>query len=229
VNEFKAFFRTRWVELLIAGVWLQSVISAAFTGSLALLAITTLGGLALLALIFWLVGRVRGRRRPDYGPNEAFVVPRRALICTVGKQKETALFSLSRQRPEWLGLICTRQSEDVAGEIEAASELDAQHVRKEIVDPWSVAEVRAKTAFLLDWLARHGVPPAEVAVDITGGTSIMTASAFSMACERQVDCQYVRSEYDADNRPIRGTQRGVFVTRYDRPGPLETRTRIPTQ
>jgi hypothetical protein len=35
-----------------------------------------------------------------------------------------------------------------------------------------------------------------------------------VAHERQIDCQYVRSDYDADNRPIRGTQRGAFVARY---------------
>ena len=55
MSELKRFFRTRWVELLIAGVWLQSVISAVFTGDLALLALTTLGGLVVLAIVFSLV------------------------------------------------------------------------------------------------------------------------------------------------------------------------------
>ena len=215
MQEFKSFFRTRWVELLIAGVWLQSVIGAAFTGSWELLATMALGGLGLLALIFWLVDRLHRRRPPTYGDGEAFGVPRQAVLFTVGMQPDTIAYALDRQRPAWLGLICSRRSREVADQIAAASGLDPQRVQLEIVDPWNVDEVRDKTAFVLDWLARHGVAPAETAVDITGGTSIMTASAFTVAHERRVDCQYVRSDYDANNRPVRGTQRGVFVARYN--------------
>lgn len=97
----------------------------------------------------------------------------------------------------------------------ALTTLDKGHVQPEIVDAWSVVEVRAKTGYLLDWLARHGVSPAEMVVDITGGTSIMSAGAFSVAAERGIDCQYVRSDYDENNRPKPNTQRGVFVTRYE--------------
>lgn len=216
MRELKDFFRTRWIELLIAGVWLQSVISAAFTGNLALLAITTLGGLALLALIFGLAGRFLRPKPPDYGDSEAFGVPRQAVVFTVGKQKDTILFALRAHQPAWLGLICTRQTEALAGEIATAAGLDAYHVQEEIVDPWSVVEVRDKTLFILDWLERRGVERAKVAVDITGGTAIMSAAAFSAATERQVDCQYVRSDYDDDNRPILKSRRGVFVARFDR-------------
>ena len=219
MRELKRFLQSRWIELLVAGVWLQSVISAAFTGDLALLALTTLGGLALLVLIFWLVrriGQARSRRRaPVYGLGEAFAIPRRAVIFTVGIQKETALLALGAQEPEWVGLICSRETVPVAGEIESASGLDADHVQVEVVDPWSVVEVRAKAGFLLDWLARQGVDPVETTVDITGGTSIMSAGAFSVAAERRIDCQYVRSDYDEANQPKPNTQRGVFVTRYD--------------
>jgi hypothetical protein len=218
MRELKQFLQTRWVELLVAGVWLQSVISAVFSGSLALMALTTLGGLALLVVIFWLVRRisqVRSQRQlPAYGDSEAFAAPRQAVVFTVGRQKDTVLLALSAQRPEWLGLICSRETASIADEIKNASGLDEGHVQPEIVDAWSVVEVRAKTGYLLDWLARHGVSPAETAVDITGGTSIMSAGAFSVAAERGIDCQYVRSDYDEDNRPKPNTQRGVFVTRY---------------
>ncbi|MDY7041291.1 MAG: hypothetical protein SVX38_10560, partial [Chloroflexota bacterium] len=98
--------------------------------------------------------------------------------------------------------------------IKTASGLDADHIQKEIVDPWSVVEVRDKTTFILDWLTRHGVERAEIAVDITGGTAIMSAAAFSLATEWQVDCQYVRSDYGDDNKPIPKTQRAMFVTRH---------------
>ncbi len=214
MHEIKRFFQSRWVELLIAGIWLQSVVSAAFTGSLLLLAVTTLGGLVLLVVIFWLVALLR-RRRPRYGAGEAFQIPRDGLIFTVGGQKDTLLLALQRQKPAWLGLICSRQTEELAAVVAEASGLEADCIQKESVDPWSVVEVRAKTAFLLDWLAQHRVELSRTAIDITGGTAIMSAGAFSVATERRVDCQYVRSDYDADNKPLPHTQRGVFVTRFE--------------
>lgn len=214
MNQLKRFFRTRWVELLVAGVWLQSVISALFTGDLVLLAITTFGGLIVLALIFRLVGRLGRRRIPSYGDSEAFAVPRQALVFTVGRQAETVLFAVQNQRPAWLGLVCSRETETTADEIAAASGLDEAHVQREIVDPWSVVEVRAKVAFILDWLAQQGVARQAVAVDVTGGTAVMSAGAFSLAAEREVDSQYVRSDYGDDNRPIPNTQRAVFVVRF---------------
>jgi len=214
MDELKRFFKARWVELLIAGVWLQSVVSAAFTGSLVLLALTTLGGLALLIVVFWLVGTLRRHRSPAYGDSEAFVTPRQAVVFTVGRQPHTILFALQSQKPTWLGLICSRETEATADDIRAKSGLEDGRVQKEIVDPWSVIEVREKLAFVFDWLARQGVKREEIVLDITGGTAIMSAGAFSLAVERQVDCQYVRSDYDAENRPIPNTQRAVFVARH---------------
>ena len=138
MQEFRSFFRTRWVELLIAGVWLQSVVGAAFTGSWVLLAATALGGLGLLALVFWLVDRLHRRQPPTYGDGEAFGVPRQAVLFTVGMQPDTIQYALQRQRPQWLGLVCSRRSREVAADVAAASGLDADHVQLEIVDPWNV-------------------------------------------------------------------------------------------
>ncbi|MBN1954087.1 MAG: hypothetical protein JW900_03450 [Anaerolineae bacterium] len=216
MNEMRRFFRERWIELLIAGIWLQSVISAAFSGSWALLATTTLGGLVLLLAVFWIVGRLARRRRPSYGEGEAFATPRQAMVFTVGRQFQTILFVLENQqpRPDWLGIVCSRETIAVADEIKTRLGMSDDQVQPEIVDPWSVVEVRTKTASILDWLASKGIAPTEVAVDITGGTAIMSAGAFSMAAERHIDCQYVRSDYDENNKPIPNTQRAVFVARY---------------
>jgi hypothetical protein len=218
MRELRHFFKERWVELLVAGVWLQSVISAAFTGNLILLALTTLGGLALLALIFSLVGRLRhGRRPPKYGVGEAFAVPRQALIISVGKQPNTAVFTCREQKPQWLGLLCSRATEGVADTIQVEAGLDDDHVTKKIADPWNIEELRIELTLILDWLARNNVPPEAIVIDITGGTAIMSAAAFSIAAERHIDSQYVRSDYDANNAPIPNTQRGVFVARYPEP------------
>lgn len=210
------FFRHRWAELLIAGVWMQSVIAAAFTGSLLVFVVATLGGLLLLVAVFALVGWIRSRRRPAYGIGEAFGPARQAVVLTLGRQKSTTLLVLQKQQPAWVGLICSRDTESVADEIAAQCGLGADHVQKEIVDPWNVVDIRRQTASLLDWLAQQGVDRESTVVDITGGTAIMSVGAFSVADDRQVDCQYVRSDYDLDNKVIPGSQRGVFVTRYER-------------
>ena len=217
MQELRRFFQERWIELLIAGVWLQSVISAAFTGNLILLVGTTLGGLVLLAVIFGLVSIVQhGKRPPKYGLGEAFDVPRQALIISVGQQKSTALLACRAQQPQWLGLLCSRTTEAVADLIQAEAGFDDDHIQKEIADPWNIEELRSKLTFILEWLTRKGVPPEAIVIDITGGTAIMSAAAFSIGAEQRIDCQYVRSDYDADNRPIPNTQRGVFVVRYNR-------------
>jgi hypothetical protein len=77
-----------------------------------------------------------------------------------------------------------------------------------------VVDVRRQVSSILDWFDHHQIGIDEIAVDITGGTTIMSVAAFSVVSERHIDCQYVRSDFDADNKPIEGTQRGVFVTLY---------------
>ncbi len=216
MQDLQRFFRERWPELLIAGVWLQSVVNAVFTGRLTLIGLTLFGGLAVVALVFWLARWMRRPPRPDFGGSEAFRVERQALVFTVGGQKDTILLALRAHKPAWLGLICSRATEAVAMQVAAESGLEAEQIQKEIVDPWSVTEVREKLGFILAWLDGHGVTTEQVAVDLTGGTAIMSCGAYSLVAERQIDCQYIRSDFDENNKPIPGTQRGVFVARHER-------------
>ncbi len=213
MDELSRFFRTRWVELLVAGVWLQSTVGAALAGDWRLLALTGLGGLLLLAAVFWLIEKLRRKRAAPQGVGEAFQVQRRGLILTVGGQKSTALFAISSQKPAWLGLLCSRQTETVAEEIINVSELPVERVQKEIADPWDVVDVRDKMQTLVKWLTRKGVPLGEIALDITGGTTPMSVGAFTVAEEQGLDTQYVRSQYEG-NRPIEKTQEGILVSRH---------------
>jgi hypothetical protein len=66
-------------------------------------------------------------------------------------------------------------------------------------------------------MIRHGLKPEEIALDPTGGMTPMSLGAFSVAQERQIDSQYVRSNYDDQNRPIRGSQELIFLSRYSTP------------
>ena len=218
MSELYHFFHRRWVELLVAGVWLQSVVGAALAQDWALLAVAGLGGLALLAAVFWLVERLRQRRTAPVGVGEAFKLSRRGLVVIVGGQKNTALFVIESQRPEWIGLLCSRQSEALADEVIDDSRLGGERTQKEIVDAWDIVDVRDKVETLLKWLTRKGLSPGEMAVDITGGTTPMSVGAFMLAEQWGVDTQYVRSQYDAQNKPVPKTQEGLLISRHSAAG-----------
>jgi hypothetical protein len=210
VKELTGFFKSRWVEVLITGVWLQSVINALFTANITLILLTALGGLALLIVIFVLVSRLSPKPPPPtYDRGEVMEVLRDAVIFTVGGQDETIRFALDSQEPKWLGLICSSRTQEIAQRVIAYSGLDEDHIRSEIVDPWSVPDVRAQTDSLLSWLQRNGVAKERIVVDFTGGTAIMSAGAYSQAIENRVDTQYIRSDYNERFDVEKNTQRGV--------------------
>jgi hypothetical protein len=215
MHEMRAFFQERWAELLIAGVWLQSVVSAIFTGNLTVMALTAFGGLALLALIFVVVERLRqSSRHPEWGGQGAFDINREAVVFTVGGQTETIEFALGHQKPEWVGMICSWQTDAKADGLKAKLGLDDDHVRKVVVNAFVAEDVREGLDSILRWLATKHVNTKDIAVDITGGTSIMSAGAYSRAAEQKIDCQYVQSNYDEKNQREEGSEHGVFVVRW---------------
>jgi hypothetical protein len=154
------------------------------------------------------------RRRPRRGENVAFQVPRRAVVFTVGGQSSTIEYALETQKPELMGFLCSQRTEHVADGIIARYGLDKGCYKKELVDPQNIIEIRAKTEFILEWLSQKGLAPGDVVIDITGGMTPMSVGAFSVAEERRIDSQYVKSDYDANNRPIPGTQEAILVSRY---------------
>ena len=228
MNQFVRFVTARWTELLIAGVYLQSLITALFTGNPTLIALVGLGGLALLLLLFSLVGVVQRRRlQPRHGlENLAYRVPRLGIIFTVGNQPFTLRLALRNQKPRFVGFICTSQSEEVAdalttelvGGLFPDLNLTEEQVRKTIVDPWSVRESQAETKRLLAWMleqTRDGksLSRSDLVVDVTGGTTPMSVAAFSIAEEWQVDSQYIRSRY-VDNKLQSDTQDAILLRQY---------------
>ena len=57
---------------------------------------------------------------------------------------------------------------------------------------------------------------ADIAADITGGTTTMSVGVFSVTEDRLVDSQYIRSQFDEQNKRINGTQEAVFVSYYNK-------------
>jgi hypothetical protein len=219
MHELIRFVRRRWQEILVTGVFLQSVIAGIYTFDPIIAIASSIGGLALLVVVFEGVSRLQARRhRPQRGESVAFQVPRRAIVFTVGHQTFTIEQALAAQEPDYVGILCTQQTERVAESIISAHDLLADRYKKEIVDPHKIVEVRRKTEFIINWVLEQGVAREEIVVDVTGGLTPMSLGAFSVAEDRRIDSQYITSDY-ADNQPVPGTQQAILIGRYsDVPG-----------
>jgi hypothetical protein len=67
---------------------------------------------------------------------------------------------------------------------------------------------------------KEGLSISDVAVDITGGMTIMSVAVYTLAAERSIDSQYIKSKYDRNNKPILDTQEAIFVARFMKEGLL---------
>lgn len=209
------FFRSRWDELLITGIYLNSLVAAFFSQDMGKFFITAIISTLLLALVFGLRLLYNRRSTPLRGENTAFQVPRKGLVFTVGGQTDTIHMAMSQQKPKCLALICSPQTEAVANQIVEEFGYDLAHYKKEIVDPKNIKEIRTKADLILNWMAEKGLKPEEIAVDITGGMKTLSIGVFSLTEERQVDSQYIHSQYK-DNKPVDGTQEAILVSQYSK-------------
>ena len=148
------------------------------------------------------------------GGGEAFEVQRKGIVYTAGKQTETIKLSLERQRPGYVGFLCSKVSEPFIDELIRTAGFDEDKYSKKIVDPQNIVEIRTETMLIIDWMLAKNMQNTDVAVDVTGGLTTMSVGAFSMAEELKIDTQYIKSDFDDNNRPIKNTQRGVFVKRF---------------
>jgi hypothetical protein len=119
-------------------------------------------------------------------------------------------------RPDYIAFVCSSASELLANELVEEFRYELDHCKKEVVDIQNIKEIRAKTGLILDWMAEKGLETDEIAADITGGMTTMSVGVFSVTEERQVDSQYIRSQYDEQNRPVKNSQEAVFVSRYSK-------------
>ena len=215
MTQLIPYIRSRWDELLITGIYLNSIVASVFTGNVQVALGVTVGGLILLAIIFRLMALYR-RRLPTHGENVALKVPRRGLIFTVGRQLDTIRMALQMRKPEFIAFVCSTETEPDAIRLAEDFGYDKSHYKKEVVDPYNVKEIRTKTEVILDWLLEKDLRIADIAADITGGTTTMSVGVFSVTEDRLVDSQYIRSQFDEQNKRINGTQEAVFVSYYNK-------------
>jgi hypothetical protein len=216
MDQLFHFLRSQWQEIVIPGIWIPIVIWAITTGNVPFIVFSLIGGALLIVALYSLIDKVRKRQQPAFD-GEASGISRKGLIFTVGMQGDTIAYVLQGQQPQWADFLCTEQTLGVVDKLMASQQFPPERWRREIVDPRDIADVRAKTHSLIDWLVKQGLKTEEIALDPTGGMTPMSLGAYSVAQERQIDSQYVRSRYDEQNRPVRGTQELIFLSRYSAP------------
>jgi hypothetical protein len=150
------------------------------------------------------------------GSNEAFSIPRTGIIFTLGQQPSTLRHALTSQKPTWVGLICTTETQTVADALLSEFGYDDAHVRKWPISHKDVQAIRSGVVALSNWLTEDvRLLKHEVVIDVTGGTKPMSIGAFLASEALRVDTQYVVSQYNtATNTPIPGTQDEILLTHY---------------
>jgi hypothetical protein len=138
-------------------------------GSLALIIASGLVLIVIVVLGLKGLAEIFFRRQPPrIGGSTAFLVKRRAIIFSVGKQSDTIALCLRHQHPEFVGFVCTADSERFTDDLIASHGLNSKNCFKKVVDPWDISEVRDMTRDLLAKLVERSIPPAEIVFDITG-------------------------------------------------------------
>jgi hypothetical protein len=215
MTQLKLFLRNRWDEILITCVYLNAFVASIFTWDVTKVLLVSLGGLALLALIFTVRWLWQKRQTPMHGQNIAFLVPRKGLIFTVGLQPDTIRLAVKHQKPEYFGFICTDKSELTVRQLMEELGCKDENSIVKIVNSNDLKDVRTETGLILDWMASKGLKTPEIAADVTGGTTPMSLGVFSMTGERNVDSQYIFCRrYDEKNKCVNGTQEAMFISRY---------------
>jgi hypothetical protein len=123
---------------------------------------------------------------------------------------------------EYLALVTTAQDDELGVTrqlIERVLPLSGRRFAEGHVRIWggnnaeSLSDAERAVEEALAWLARHGVHPSSMVVDVTKGRRSMEFGALIAADRARVEVQYLAADWHhLDNRPRPGTQ-GFFVVR----------------
>ena len=213
MTQLDHFVRFHWREIVVINIFPQCIIAAIYSFKISVLISTIFVGFALVALVFGM-SRILAKHESNLRVGAADVqVPHRGIIFTVGLKPGIIPMALNHHRPDFVAFICTSESDSIVEELISEFEYDSGHYKKKPVDPINIKEIRDETRILLDWMEEKGLQNDEIAADVTGGMVPMSLGVFSAAEERNIDCQYIKSEYDIEkNRPKEGTQNQVLIS-----------------
>lgn len=138
----------------------------------------------------------------------------KAVLCTVGtvfEGRENILNVLAReiesQRPAYVGFIVSKESKAGAEKIAARTHLpDSAFEYVELETPHDLNEVFARTTDTIRRLLASGYSPADVSLNYTSGTKVMSSGAVLAAVFNQ--CSELRYIYEGG-----GTGDRVVITR----------------
>jgi hypothetical protein len=216
----------RVYELIV----LQLLISAAtllagnVTGLVGLAVAVAVAAAAILGV------RDLARRRRRVEIDEAQGAPERTrpgviLILSQGSDApdSAAVHAIRHMRPTYLGFFGTPETDErrVAEKLlsERCPELGVAPLASN-AKSWDQLDLRDGTRTvmaLIDWMLDRGLEPADVVVDITGGTKLMSVCGFLAAEAKGVDCEYIRSEWTAAGRR-RGSEHFTTIHQAVRDG-----------
>jgi hypothetical protein len=182
-----------------------------------ILVLVLAGSLLLIVVIAWTIAQwfKRQLRRSTFLGGSATVKPRKAIIFTVGLQKQTIVKAITEQKPEYVGFLHSKDSKKIVDEV--ANEMgysiqDKVKQREVFADDFS--QVREAAVSLLREIMRvWNITRGDIVIDLTGGKVPMSIGAFRAAEEVGIDTQYVTSEYDKTNRAI-APKEIILVTDY---------------
>jgi hypothetical protein len=206
---------SRVYELIV----LQLLISAAtllagnVTGLIGLAVAVAVAAAAILG-----VRDLARRRRRRVDIDETAGAPERMrpgviLLLSTGSDApdSAAVHAIRHMRPTYLGFFGTPETDErrVAEKLlsERCPELGVAPVATNSKS-WDQHDLRDGTrtvVTLIDWMLDRGLEPADVVVDITGGTKLMSVCGFLAAEAKGVDCEYIRSEWTTAGR-LRGSE-----------------------
>ncbi|MGH9891186.1 MAG: hypothetical protein ACREA0_04225 [bacterium] len=213
MRQAYSYISSEWQSIFVTVVWIPTALAAFLGGDIVLgILVLALGAVALWG-IYTVIEKQRRRRCPVFGGSAA-EVPRKGIILTAGGQTETIDYSIMGLKPQYVGFLCTGETLPIVKAAPCTKGFDEEHSRYEIVDPWDMDDIRLKTILVIDWMLSRGLRARDLALDPTGGFKSMSLGAYAAAQERHIDTQYVRSTYDNQNRPVRGTQTLTFLSRY---------------
>jgi len=170
------------------------------------------------------------RRRRRVEIDEAEGAPERTrpgVVLLLSQNSDTAdsaaVHAVRHMRPTYLGFFGTPETDErrVAEKLlsERCPELGVAPVASNSKS-WDQLDLRDGTRTvmgLIDWMLDRGLEPADVVVDITGGTKLMSICAFLAAEAKGVDCEYIRSEWTAAGRR-RGSEHFTTIHQATREG-----------
>lgn len=201
--------RERFKEIVLTSIYLPTLVNFATMGNVSYVLFFGVGGAVFYVVLSCIIDRKFGRRI-RVGESPAFKISREGIIFTVGMQEFTIKFALENQKPAYTGFVCSEKSFEVAEKVCKDFSIGEDRKKSKTVDPWDIKDVIKETKMLIEWMLEKGISRERIVVDVTGGLTPMSLGAFLAAMEYNIDCQYIKSEYD-DNKPIPGTQEAILI------------------